>query len=849
VKIFAVLRFLIFGMMALFAAVPSFAQVYHVRAGASGDGSDWNNAFPALPATLVRGATYYVADGTYAKYVFNTPASGGAVITIKKATESDHGSNTGWQQSYGDGQAVFGAMLHFVTSDWIFDGGRRNDGDWFDGASYGFKVIFSDHNQQVKIGSLGGNPAHNITLDRVFIQAPTDLPTTQTVRQYAIDTESAAPANKIVIRRCFVKNGNNSFFLRNSNAPLVEYCAAQDQQNNSANHAETFNLYYNVPNAVIRYNNIRGFCTASGGTAIVAITYSGGLQFYGNVVSDFWCGDGVVGYIGYYSHNNRIFNNTFVNGRGNAGMAFGSGTGNIIRNNLWINCGFIYFHPGAENHDFNAYSDGSSGNAYSEPNIQKGLDTSIFVNHLSKDFRIAKATAPGLTLDSLFSKDLLNKSRGADGSWDRGAYEFIAGPADTQAPSISGIQISSLTSKTVTIEWVTDEVSNGNLEYGVTTTYGQAIVSSNLATEHSVQLTGLNPDTLYHFRIRSTDPAGNTVTSADMTFRTLLGDTVPPSVTLISPPDGATLNRIVAIEATASDNVGVADVSFIVDGNKVRSDNSLPFTFNWDSTSVSNGIHVLWVEARDVDGNVSRSSTNSITIENPPDALPEPNVYWSFDSESTLDSISSNNLTLRNGAALAVGKFGSALSLDGVDDRAEAPNSTSLDLGSDSMSVSAWVRLQSQGPWQQIVAKVNQTGTLTPPYFAWHLFGSHVSDFQWRPQFQIATTIGSVNVSSSTPFNYGDWLHVTGVYDGASIRIYVNGQLEGSVSHSGNLLRFSQPIYIGAHGLPGEFAKGAIDEVRIFAGALSPTQAAALHSLVPAGFAKEPSSPTGLRLQ
>ena len=38
---------------------------HYVRAGATGlnNGSDWNNAWTSLPATLVRGDTYYIADG------------------------------------------------------------------------------------------------------------------------------------------------------------------------------------------------------------------------------------------------------------------------------------------------------------------------------------------------------------------------------------------------------------------------------------------------------------------------------------------------------------------------------------------------------------------------------------------------------------------------------------------------------------------------------------------------------------------------------------------------------------------------------------------------------------------
>ena len=102
---------LIFCMLcAISAALPNVCSAanHYIRDGASGDGSNWTNAWDDLPATLIRGDTYYVADGTYAGgYVFDDAADGTKTITIKKAIESDHGTDTGWSSAYGDGQAVW----------------------------------------------------------------------------------------------------------------------------------------------------------------------------------------------------------------------------------------------------------------------------------------------------------------------------------------------------------------------------------------------------------------------------------------------------------------------------------------------------------------------------------------------------------------------------------------------------------------------------------------------------------------------------------------------------------------------------------------------------------------------
>ena len=130
-------------------------QVFCVRAGAtgSGNGSDWNNAYPSLPGNLQRGATYYIADGSYGTYTFNDPTSGSTPITIKKATLSDHGPAAGWQSGFGDGQAVFNSTLNFTTRYWVFDGSVRNESDWFDGGSYGFKVLHNNQGRNINVAA------------------------------------------------------------------------------------------------------------------------------------------------------------------------------------------------------------------------------------------------------------------------------------------------------------------------------------------------------------------------------------------------------------------------------------------------------------------------------------------------------------------------------------------------------------------------------------------------------------------------------------------------------------------------------------------------------------------------
>jgi hypothetical protein len=65
---------------------------------------------------------------------------------------------------------------------------------------------------------------------------------------------------------------------------------------------------------------------------------------------------------------------------------------------------------------------------------------------------------------------------------------------DTVAPTISGVATSSITSSSAVVSWSTDESSNSQVEYGLTTSYGSTTaIDSSFVTSHSVTLTGLDP--------------------------------------------------------------------------------------------------------------------------------------------------------------------------------------------------------------------------------------------------------------------------------------------------------------------------------------------------------------------
>ena len=94
-------------------------------------------------------------------------------------------------------------------------------------------------------------------------------------------------------------------------------------------------------------------------------------------------------------------------------------------------------------------------------------------------------------------------------------------PPDTTAPVISATAAASITSSGAVIGWTTNEPADSQVEYGLTSTYGQSTaLDAALVTSHSKTLSGLTASTLYHFRVKSRDAAGNLAVSADLTFTT-----------------------------------------------------------------------------------------------------------------------------------------------------------------------------------------------------------------------------------------------------------------------------------------------------------------------------------------
>jgi len=91
-------------------------------------------------------------------------------------------------------------------------------------------------------------------------------------------------------------------------------------------------------------------------------------------------------------------------------------------------------------------------------------------------------------------------------------------------------------------------------------------------------------------------------------------DTTPPTVSVTSPVTGAMLTGTVTLSATASDNVGVASVQFLLDGVALGKPlSSAPYSLAWDTGTVSAGTHTISAVAKDAAGNATNATSVAIS--------------------------------------------------------------------------------------------------------------------------------------------------------------------------------------------------------------------------------------------
>ena len=214
-----------------------------------------------------------------------------------------------------------------------------------------------------------------------------------------------------------------------------------------------------------------------------------------------------------------------------------------------------------------------------------------------------------------------------------------------------------------------------------------------------------------------------------------------------------------------------------------------------------------------------------------------PVAYWRLGESSGnfADSTSNGNTATANGgvtygASGAIsGDANTGATLDGSTAYLEAPNSSTLNQPSSAITLESWVKPVSGAFASQKPIFVKGYTSHSNPYYQYALM---MVDNSGDPAavlmyLTIGGTLQSLTVDNAG-WQYGQWNHIVGTYDGSRMRVYVNGQQVGSQSQTGSISNYSSTLDIGAYGNLSKTSSylfgGGMDELAVYPTALTALQ-------------------------
>lgn len=163
----------------------------------------------------------------------------------------------------------------------------------------------------------------------------------------------------------------------------------------------------------------------------------------------------------------------------------------------------------------------------------------------------------------------------------------------------------------------------GSTVYSSSSLVGLEFNHNNTAVPNIAEQTSFND---FASTLLAMDDGGTTPPGPDTEF---------PTGSITAPSAGATVSGSQDIKVSASDNVGVTKVNFLIDGVFEKSDTSAPYEWTWDTRANSNAQHTILVKIYDAANNKTEKTIN-VTVNN--DSEP-PAVRGDINSDSKVDIV------------------------------------------------------------------------------------------------------------------------------------------------------------------------------------------------------------------
>lgn len=188
-------------------------------------------------------------------------------------------------------------------------------------------------------------------------------------------------------------------------------------------------------------------------------------------------------------------------------------------------------------------------------------------------------------------------------------------------------------------------------------------------------------------------------------------------------------------------------------------------------------------------------------------------AYWPFDEGAGKEAIdvtgNGHDGEFAGGPTWVEGKFGTGLEFDGEEDHVVVADDAAFAI-EENITLMAWFSPNDDLTSRRLMVKNDSI-------FVIFDFGNPTSiDFLVKPDNTFAE-------STTTAWDVGTWYHFAGTFDGKTMKVYVNGELEGETDNGVPIAPSGLDLWIGGDdfGRPTDFFPGKIDEVRLYDRTLS----------------------------
>jgi len=164
----------------------------------------------------------------------------------------------------------------------------------------------------------------------------------------------------------------------------------------------------------------------------------------------------------------------------------------------------------------------------------------------------------------------------------------------------------------------------------------------------------------------------------------------------------------------------------------------------------------------------------------------------------------------------ADGKFGGGIVYNGTSSVIEVPHDDSLLPGGDQMTIMAWYKPTSLAAGYPAIAR---KGSVAQKGWGFDMPNGNIRGFIY-----LAATQAAVIATGSTILETDQWQHVAMVYDGEEIRVYLDGELDGSADCSGDINENDFSVWISKKADEANFFDGVMDDLAILNVALTEEQ-------------------------